>query len=168
MFGVMGADRRYHGSVSFPMPGEYLLVGVTKNGFGVRETFEVSKCVPNTVYINLIDTVYLTNPSSVATLQLDICEDLAAQLQATSLSDLSNVTFDLTVAPNPTANAIKVLLDAEGMSVFEKIQVVSMTGQILLETTDAEINVSELPTATYIARIVFQKNLTVNQPFVKQ
>lgn len=114
------------------------------------------------------DTVFLTDPNSTATLQLDICESLATQLQATSLTDLSNVTFDLIVAPNPTATKVEVLLDADGQSVFEKLQIVSMNGQVLLESTNTEINVSELPATMYIARIIFQKGLVVNQPFVKQ
>lgn len=157
---IFGVNITYGNFTAFEAEntGDFIFIGRTQEGCFVVDVGKVT-CDA--------DTVFLTDPNSTATLQLDICESLTTQLQATSLTDLSNVTFDLAIAPNPTSTIVKVLLDEEGQGMFEKIQVVSMTGHVLLETTNMEVNISTLPSATYIARIVFQKSLVVNQPFVK-
>lgn len=163
-------------------PGKYIIVGYTQEGCAVVETFYVApdcsnsgNVVKDTIYVTntitirdtvkvteivtVIDTI--TDPNSVATTSLEVCEELGELITVTSLQDLSNLGIEVTVSPNPTADRVRLNMNQETHDQFEKIDLYSSSGQFVLSSSETEITISELPTGMYQAVLFFKKGLTV-------
>lgn len=114
----------------------------------------------DTLSVNVTpDTI--TDPNSVATTSLEVCEELGELITVTSLQDLSNLGIEVTVSPNPTADRVRLNMNQETHDQFEKIDLYSSSGQFVLSSSETEITISELPTGMYQAVLFFKKGLTV-------
>lgn len=118
MYGIMGADRKYIGTVTFPDPGVYHLTGSTYGGYAFRETVEVTKCLPDTVFITeeVVVTVNLIDNSTTSTVQFELSEEI-------------------TVFPNPTTGnfTINIVGDAGPDLPELKCQIFNLQGEFVQE-----------------------------------
>jgi hypothetical protein len=173
MFGIAWADRQYNWYVQFPMEWKYLLVWGTYKWYGVRETALVSDFAPitnrDTVFIERVVRDTVVDQNSFATTELDICEKLWELITVTSLQDLSNHGIEISVAPNPTAHSIKLIMNEITEEQFKSIDFYNINGQKVLSSREKEIDVSNLSDWYYSAILTFEKwfQIKVKNAFIK-
>jgi endoglucanase len=65
--------------------------------------------------------------------------------------DLSNLETDLKIFPNPTNDQVHIAIGKN--KTFSTVEIVDMLGQIVLNSNQATIDVSNLPRGSYVARV---------------
>jgi hypothetical protein len=73
-------------------------------------------------------------------------------------------SFDLDVFPNPVSDQLEIRTDKQ----IERVTVVSVTGQVLLDGNQPSVDVSALRTGTYLLRIRTTDDLVRVARFIKQ
>ncbi|MBP5643877.1 MAG: T9SS type A sorting domain-containing protein [Bacteroidales bacterium] len=73
-----------------------------------------------------------------------------------------NKVDDVTIYPNPAHDFIRI--DAENI---ESVQIFNAVGQMVLETSETEINVNGLSEGVYLVRIGFDRNYTTKRLIIR-
>ena len=72
--------------------------------------------------------------------------------------------FKFSIAPNPASDFISIFTSEE----IAKINIYTLHGQPVLQTTDTEIDVSALPQGMYIVRAITVDGEQLQAKFIKQ
>ena len=95
----------------------------------------------------------------------------------TSYSIVRNVeSFDskggLNLWPNPASASVNILMNAADRNEPVKAQVFDVAGRKFMEkelnNNSRQLNISQLPTGTYLLRVTDNKGVAFNKQFVKQ
>lgn len=83
--------------------------------------------------------------------------------QSANVSEIANEVNDGIIFPNPAQNEITVQINAE----IQSIQIVDLTGSILVGTVESKIDISNLPQGVYFAKVIAETGGLLTQKFVK-